>query len=124
MGRQVDTSYFPVYLIIPGKDKISRMLKLLMQWDIKPGREQEFTEFVLREFAPRLMQLGIEPSEVLYTMYGEGPQMLTMGVVDNQEKLEEILRSSSWKKLHGKLLSFVNNYSQKVVVDNGRDFQR
>jgi len=100
------------------------MLKLLMQWDIKPGREQEFTEFVLREFAPRLMQLGIEPSEVLYTMYGEGPQMLTMGVVDNQEKLEEILRSSSWKKLHSKLLNFVNNYSQKVVVDNGRDFQR
>ena len=109
---------------IPGKDKIDRMLKLLMQWDIKPGREQEFSEFVVREFAPRLMQLGIEPSEVLYTMYGEGPQMLTMGVVDNQEKLEEILRSNGWKKLHSKLLGYVTNYSQKVVIDNGRDFQR
>ena len=41
------------------------MIRLLMQWDIKMGREQDFSEFVVREFAPRLMQLGIEPNEVL-----------------------------------------------------------
>jgi hypothetical protein len=99
------------------------MLKLLMQWDIRMGREQDFSEFVVREFAPRLMQLGIEPSEVLYTMYGEGPQMLTMGVVESQEKLREIMRSNGWKKLHEKLMTYVTNYSQKVVVDNGSDFQ-
>jgi hypothetical protein len=46
-----------------------------MQWDIKMGREQDFSEFVVREFAPRLMQLGIEPSEVLYTMYGDGQRL-------------------------------------------------
>ncbi|MEZ4859904.1 MAG: hypothetical protein R3C14_01280 [Caldilineaceae bacterium] len=100
------------------------MLKLVMQWDIKMGSEQDFHEFIVREFAPRLMQLGIEPSEVLYTMYGEGPQMLTMGVVESREKLLEIFRSSGWKKLHNKLLSYVTNYSQKVVVDNGHNFQR
>lgn len=94
-----------------------------MQWDIKMGREQDFSEFVVREFVPRLMQLGIEPSEVLYTMYGEGPQMLTMVAVESREKLAEILRSAGWKKLHGKLLTYVNNYSQKAVVDNGRNFQ-
>ncbi|CAN5627478.1 hypothetical protein BH10CHL1_BH10CHL1_02500 [soil metagenome] len=94
-----------------------------MQWDIKNGREQDFSEFVVREFAPRLMQLGIEPSEVLYTMYGEGPQMLTMGAVESREKLAEILRSAGWKKLHNKLMGYVNNYSQKAVVDNGRNFQ-
>lgn len=99
------------------------MLKLLMQWDIKMGREQEFSEFVVREFAPRLMQLGIEPSEVLYTMYGEGPQMLTFGVIDSEEKLKEILQGNGWKKLHDKLMTYVTNYSQKVVVDNGSDFQ-
>ncbi len=69
------------------------------------------------------MQLGIEPSEVLYTMYGEGPQMLTLGAVESREKLAEILRSAGWRKLHNKLMSYVNNYSQKAVVDNGRNFQ-
>ena len=99
------------------------MVKLIMQWDIRLGREQEFSEFVVREFAPRLMQLGVEPSEVLYTMYGDGPQMLTIGAVESKEKLLEILRSDSWRKLHDKLLDYVTNYEQKIVRDNGRNFQ-
>jgi len=99
------------------------MVKLLMQWDIRMGREQDFSEFVVREFAPKLMQLGVQPSEVLYTMYGEGPQMLAIGVVESHEKASEILFSPGWKKLHTKLLTFVTNYRHKVVPDNGRDFQ-
>ncbi len=99
------------------------MVKLLMQWDIKMGREQEFSEFVVREFAPKLMQLGVEPSEVLYTMYGDGPQMLAIGAVESRERLVAILESSRWDRLHQKLLTYVTNYSQKVVRDNGRNFQ-
>ena len=99
------------------------MIRLLMQWDIKMGREQDFSEFVVREFAPKLMQLGIEPNEVLYTMYGEGPQMLTIGAVDSREKLLEILDSDAWQELQDKLLGFVTNYTQKAVPDNGRNFQ-
>ena len=94
-----------------------------MQWDIKMGREQDFSEFVVREFAPKLMQLGIEPNEVLYTMYGAGPQMLTIGAVDSREKLTHILGSSGWHELQDKLLNYVTNYHQKAVPDNGRNFQ-
>jgi hypothetical protein len=110
-------------LSLVGKGLPRVMIRLLMQWDIKMGREQDFSEFVVREFAPRLMQLGIEPNEVLYTMYGEGPQMLTIGAVESREKLVDILQSAGWKKLHDKLLTYVTNYSQKVVPDNGRNFQ-
>ena len=100
------------------------MIRLLMQWDIKMGREQDFSEFVVREFAPKLMQLGVEPNEVLYTMYGEGPQMLTIGAVESRDKLARNSCSlSGWSKLHDKLLTYVTNYSQKAVPDNGRNFQ-
>lgn len=99
------------------------MIRLLMKWDIKMGREQPYFEFVMREFAPGLMQLGIEPAEVWYTIYGEGPQMLTIGEVTSQEKLESLLESPGWKKLQEKLLLYVTNYSQKVVEDNNRTFQ-
>lgn len=91
-----------------------------MQWDIKSGREQEFSEFVVREFAPRLVKLGIEPTEILYTMYGDGPQMYTSVVVDSQQKLAKILNSDGWQNLHQKLLAYITNYSQKVIEDNGR----
>lgn len=96
------------------------MVKLLMQWDIKDGRDQDFSEFVVREFAPRLMKLGIEPTEILYTIYGKGPQMYTSVVVENQNKLNEILQSEAWGKLHSKLQTYITNYSQKVVEDKGR----
>lgn len=96
------------------------MVKLLMQWDIKIGREQDFSEFVVREFAPRLMKLGIEPTEILYTMYGGGPQMYTSVVVDSHDKLMEILDSEAWNTLQSKLQNYIMNYTQKVMADNGR----
>lgn len=99
------------------------MVRLLMKWDIKMGREQPYFEFVMREFAPGLMQLGIEPAEVWYTIYGDGPQMLTIGEANNLEKLQLILQSPSWKKLHTKLLLYVTNYSQRIVSHNSRTFQ-
>lgn len=99
------------------------MVRLLMKWDIKVGREQPYFEFVMREFAPGLMQLGIEPAEVWYTIFGNGPQMLTIGEVNSLEKIHAILQSSEWKKLHGKLLLYVTNYAQRVVSQNSRTFQ-
>ena len=77
----------------------------------------------MREFAPGLMQLGIEPAEVWYTIFGNGPQMLTIGEVNSLEKIHAILQSSEWKKLHGKLLLYVTNYAQRVVSQNSRTFQ-
>jgi hypothetical protein len=99
------------------------MVKLLMQWDIKPGREQDFSEFMVRELAPKLMQLGVQPSEVLYTLWGKGPQILAIGVIESQEKAASVLNSAGWQKLHSKLLAYAANYRHKVVRDNGRDFQ-
>ena len=49
--------------------------------------------------------------------------MLAIGAVDSPEKLQDILQSPGWDRLHRKLLTYVNNYSQKVVRDNGRNFQ-
>ena len=101
----------------------AQMVRLLMQWDIKIGHEQPYFEFVMREFAPGLMRLGINPAEVWYTIYGNGPQMLTIGEVSNLERLQAVLQGEIWKNLHGKLLRHVTNYNQRVVEDNSRSFQ-
>ncbi len=95
-------------------------VRLIMQWDIQLGREQDFSEFVVREFAPRLIKLGIEPTEILYTMYGDGPQMYTSVVVSSGEQLVKILKSDGWKNLHSRLMNYITNYSQKIVTDTGR----
>ena len=99
------------------------MVRLLMQWNIKIGREPEFYEFVVLKYAPGLMQLGIEPDDVLYTIYGDSPQVLTIGAAMGAEQLRQALESRMWEVLQQELLRYIKNYKQKIVRDNGRNFQ-
>jgi hypothetical protein len=96
------------------------MVKLLMSWDIRPGQESEYFEFVVREFAPGIMRLGIRPTEAWYTVYGNGPQILTGGVAEDLQTMQQILITNEWKELHEKLMSFVINFQQKIVAATGR----
>ncbi len=94
-------------------------VKLLMTWDIVPGREQEYFEFVVREFVPGIQRLGIRPTEAWYTMYGRRPQILTGVVADNLQSMEHALGTEQWQKLRERLLEFVTNLEWKVVRASG-----
>lgn len=103
-----------------GKDNV----KLLMRWDIKPEREQDYFEFVVREWVPGITRLGMEPTGAWFTAYSHGkqPQIMAEGLVDDVETMRRILKSKEWAKLHEKLLDHVINYEHKVVRVTG-DFQ-
>lgn len=96
------------------------MVKLLMKWDIKSGQEQPYFEFVMQEFAPGLMRLGLQPTEAWYTVYGSGPQILTGAVSNDLPTIRQILAGDDWRQLRDRLLQYVSNFSQKVVEANGR----
>jgi hypothetical protein len=95
-------------------------VKLLMSWDILPGKEQTYFEFAMKTFAPELMKLGWQPTEAWYTLYGEGPQILTGGITDTSEEMRTILDSAQWEELQQKLLEFVTNFRFKIVPASGR----
>ncbi len=100
-----------------GKDNV----KLLMQWDIKPEHEQDYFEFVVREWVPGITRLGLEPTGAWYTAYSatERSQILTEGIAEDLETMREILESTDWQQLHEKLMEYVHNYEQKVVRVTG-----
>lgn len=91
-----------------------------MSWDIKDELEQSYFEFMMREFVPGLIRLGVQPTEAWYTVYGEGPRVLTGGVTEDLETMEEILTSDEWRELESKLLALVTNFQYKVIRANGR----
>jgi hypothetical protein len=95
------------------------MFKLLMSWNIRPGHEDEYFEFVVREFGPALIKLGVRPTDAWYTQYGDGPQILQGGVVDKLESLQHALASEEWRKMKTKLLTYVTDYSQKIIRASG-----
>jgi hypothetical protein len=91
-----------------------------MSWDILPGKEQTYFEFAMKTFAPELMKMGWQPTEAWYTLYGEGPQIMTAGVTDSVEEMRDILDSSQWESLRARLLEYVTNFRFKVVPATGR----
>ena len=95
-------------------------VKLLMSWDILPGKEQTYFEFAMKTFAPELMKMGWQPTEAWYTLYGDGPQIMTAGVTDSVDKMRDILESYEWEELKVQLLEYVTNFEHKVVPATGR----
>jgi len=95
------------------------MYKLLMTWDIRQGKESEYFEYVTQEFAPRLIKLGIQPTEAWYTVYGKAPQILAGFVAEERSTIEQLIAGDEWKSLHERLLGFVLNYNHKIVQATG-----
>lgn len=89
--------------------------KLLLSWDILPGREQEYFEFVVREFIPGIQTLGLEPSDAWLTIYGDQPQILTGAHVSSLNSLNNIISSQEWDSMIAKLLDYVENLEIKTV---------
>jgi hypothetical protein len=97
-------------------------VKLLMNWDIKSGRDQEYFEFVVREWVPTIQRLGLKPTGAWYTVYSrtkDAPQIMTESIAENVDAVKEILGSEDWLSLHERLQEFVENYKQKIVHVNG-----
>ena len=94
-------------------------IKLILTWDIAPDHEQEYFEFVVREFIPGVQRLGFELSDAWATVYGERPQILVGAVLPTQQKARQVLRSTEWKSLYNQLQEYVHNYAQKLVEAQG-----
>lgn len=95
------------------------MIKLLMSWNIRAGLEDEYFEFVMEDFAPGLLELGIRPTDAWYTAYGNHPQILTGGVADDMGSLQRALASQKWRVLKLELLTYVTDYHEKAVRATG-----
>jgi hypothetical protein len=90
-------------------------VKMLMTWDILPGREQEYFEFVVRDFIPGMQRMGMEPSDAWFTMYGDQPQIMAALQIASMNALQRILDSAEWQDMVQRLLDYVENFSYKVV---------
>jgi len=97
--------------------------KLILTWDISPEHEQEYFEFVVREFLPEVQQMGFQVSDAWVTVYGQQPQILVGAVMPTMDKVKETINGEAWGTLVSKLLDFVVNFEYKIVpAHNGFQF--
>ena len=97
-------------------------LKLIMTWDIRPGREQEYSEFINDRLAPGLVEIGLPPSDVFYTAYGRVPQIMAILEAADEAALQKALRARRWADLKAELLKYIENYQEKVVRADSTDY--
>lgn len=90
-------------------------VKMLMTWDILPGKEQEYFEFVVRDFIPGLQRMGLQPSDAWYTYYGEKPQIMAASLMPSLPEMQALLNSDEWYQLTEQLLEYVENFDYKIV---------
>jgi hypothetical protein len=90
--------------------------KLILSWDILPGREQEYFEFVVREFIPGVQRLGLTLTDAWATVFGQQPQIMVAALSDSRHILEDSLQSPEWLDLQLKLAALIENYQQKIVI--------
>lgn len=89
--------------------------KLIMTWDIAPNKEQEYFEFVVRDFIPGIQVLGFEIQEAWATAYGERPQIQVSATMSTADQIHDMQKSEGWMNLYQQLLDVVENYEQKIV---------
>ena len=99
-------------------------IKILMKWDIKPGLDQEYFEFVMREWVPNTTKLGLTPIEAWYSVYTHSdiPKIMAGAIADSEQSMRDIITSDDWADLQEKLMEYVENYSHKIVRVTG-DYQ-
>ena len=94
-------------------------VKLLISWDIQPGREEDYFEFHIRKFVPALEGLGVALSEAWLTVYGEQPRLLAEAVIPNLAAARKLLDSNAWDDLGTQMEELVENFDYKLVAARG-----
>jgi hypothetical protein len=91
------------------------MLKVLISYNMLAGKEQEAQDYLINKLAPGLARLGFRISDVQYTIWGNSPQILSGGEVENLEQAQRIFLSDSWERLANGMGALTDNFKVRVV---------
>ncbi len=91
-------------------------LKLLLVYNVREHRAEDYYRFVMGEFLPRAQALGLVMTEGWQTAYGKYPARLIGFAAQDDDILRRAVLSSEWDSIETKLGEFVSNYERRVVA--------
>ena len=93
------------------------MANAVMSWNIKAQDNSEYFEFVVQDLLPSLMKIGLRPTQAWFTMWGNGPQIITTleSVDGDLDSLKEALQSDEWRDIRERLMGHVKEFKQRIV---------
>jgi len=98
---------------------MGEQVKLLLSFDIRPGRENTYRRFIMEEFLPQAQTLGLIPTDAWHTAYGEYPIRMIGFAADDLETVRSARATDQWQTLINKLEGYTTNLTMRVVPLRG-----
>ncbi len=85
------------------------------------GTEKEYTDFLISEYIPALMKLGIRVKAEWQVLIGTGLRLLLEGVTASLVDIAQAIMTDKFRVLRRQLLSnYAVNYSSRILAPTGR----
>lgn len=91
-------------------------VKLMHYWTIIPSKVEEYAEFIIHKFIPRINGLGIHTVAGWSVLVGSYSEVIVETVSDDLDQLEMALKSPEYRRLKSDLLNYIKQYKTKVLV--------
>ncbi|NLE50007.1 MAG: hypothetical protein GX613_01255 [Chloroflexi bacterium] len=89
--------------------------KLMLFYDLKPGEQEAYYEFVMNDFVPAAQGMGLHMSQVYHTVWGNCPLRQAEFVAEDLDTIQAVLASERWQMLESTLQRHAHNYRRKIV---------
>lgn len=90
-------------------------LKILLAYNVREQRFEEYYRFIMQEFLPRAQQVGLYMTGGWQTLYGNYPSRLIVLEAKEPDALESALGSDTWDSIETKLGEYVTDYERRTV---------
>ena len=89
-------------------------------WDVAPGKQNAYSDFVMTSYNPTLERLGIKLVGGYYVAVGMGPRIIAVGLTKSLHELEQALTTAEYQDITSRLMEFVTHYHSKILAPTGR----
>jgi hypothetical protein len=90
-------------------------VKFVLSFDIRPGTQQVYYQFMIGQFIPALQGMGLQMTDAWHTVYGDYPSRINSFIGLDLKGLRKKLSSPEWKDLEARLQEYVDNYSWRII---------
>ena len=120
-------NYFSRILKPTGRVKIDKYTIQLRVWkfnqyfNVIPGKEEEYTKFVLDDHLPTMEKLGIKMTGGWHVVVGPGPYIVAEGTTTSVQEIAKAIENPEFARIKKILTSnYVTDYSSRILAPTGR----
>ena len=100
---------------MPRTQQIIPRYKLILFYNIKPDKQDQYYRYMLNSFVPAVQKLGVYMHMAWYVAYGDHPMRKIEFVTESADVLRQLFLSDEWDDLENELKRHIDGYQRKVV---------